>query len=260
MNDFRALVESLGKLTGSTVPKPTGTLAGHAAGLPFEVLVHEKLSQAFSNRAWRHYEFLNHVLSANESKDLQGRLEAFGPESLQGLLCRGRKQMQDWSRENLFEEKQNDTAETVVSSESSFDPLRSTVLLVDVKTHNSAKQGQPPNIMSAGKLSEALASGLDEGSIRFDVVYVGVSWVIQDETLKASQVSVVSLFKMKPQVYINWAAAEQIQFHPHLAEQDYKGTREDWAREYLSHFVSSLEKRIKTQEQRLERFTKIAQA
>jgi type II restriction enzyme len=114
--------------------------------------------------------------------------------------------------------------------------------------------------MSAGKLSEALASALAEGSIRFDVVYVGVSWVIKGETLQASQVSVVSLFKMKPQVYINWAAAEQIQFHPHLAEQDFKGTREDWAREYLLHFVSSLEKRIKKQEQRLERFTKIAQA
>lgn len=257
MDDYSKLIKNLQVLVGSTVPKPSGTLAGHAAGLPFEKLVHERLVTTFQGRALRHFEFLNDVLSRHQKEDVAQRLEAHGPNSLQGLLCRGKAGVAAWTPSKPFEEKQNDTAETIISSDPIFDPNSSHLLLLDVKTYNAAKKGQPPNIISAGKLSEALASALEEGRVRFDIVYVGVSWTVEDQTLRGNEISVVSLFKMDPKLYVNWAAAEQIQFHPHLARQEFKGPREQWAKEFLEHFVESLERRIGKQALRLERFKKI---
>jgi hypothetical protein len=257
MDDYSKLTHALQALVGSSVPKPPGTLAGHAAGLPFEKLVHERLITTFGGRALRHFEFLNHVLSSHENESVAQRVEAFGPKSLQGLLCRGKAQMAQWTPSKPFEEKQNDTAETVISSDLVFDPSSSHLLLLDVKTYNSAKQGQPPNIISAGKLSEALAAALEEGHLRFDIVYVGVSWTVEDQTLRGNEISVVSLFKMDPKLYVNWASAEQIQFHPHLAKQEFTGSREQWAKEFLEHFVQSLDRRILKQVSRLERFKTI---
>ncbi len=260
MDDFSALKEDLNALVGSTVPKPAGTLAGHAAGLPFENLVHKRLVAKFRGRAMRHFEFLNDVLGRHEDENLTLRLAAFGPKSLQGLLCRGKEKMAAWKSSAPFEEKQNDTAESIICSDSVFDSTSSHLLLLDVKTFNTSKHGQPPNIISAGKLSEALASALEEGELRFDIVYVGVSWAVEGSTLKANEISVISLFKMDPKLYINWAAAEQVQFHPHLAQQDFSGSREQWAREFLEHFVRSLDRRIGKQESRLARFRAIIQS
>jgi type II restriction enzyme len=257
MDDYSRLTKDLKTLVGTSVPKPSGTLAGHAAGLPFEKLVHERLVTTFAGRALRHFEFLNDVLSRHENDSVAQRLEAFGPVSLQGLLCRGRTQMAQWTPSKLFDEKQNDTAETIISSDLVFDPNSSHLLLLDVKTYNAAKNGQPPNIISAGKLSEALASALEDGQLRFDIVYVGVSWTVEGETLRGNEISVVSLFKMDPKLYVNWAAAEQIQFHPHLAKQEFTGSREQWANEFLEHFVESLDRRIGKQAARLERFRTI---
>lgn len=257
MSDFQSLREDLLTLKGATVPKPSGTLAGHAAGLPFERLVHERLTDRFGTRALRHFEFLNRVLEETSSSSLVDRLNAFGPASLQGLLCRGKEQMKNWSPNNPFEEKQNDTAESIISDTIVYDSKSSNLLLLDVKTFNSQRQGQPPNIISAGKLSEALARALEEGVVRFDFVYVGMSWEVVENTLTCNDVSLVSLFKMEPQVYINWAAAEQIQFHPHQAAQSFGGTREEWARDFLTHFVNSLKRRIDKQHARLARFENI---
>jgi type II restriction enzyme len=259
MDDYSILKDDLQILVGQSVTKPGGTLAGHAAGLPFEKLVHERLVSTFSSRAMRHFEFLNQVLNRHERDTVTERINAFGPKSLQGLLCRGKQQMADWTSSSQFEEKQNDTAESIICSDQIFDSKKSHLLLLDVKTYNSAKQGQPPNIISAGKLSEALASALEEGGVRFDVVYVGVSWTVEGQTLLGNEISVVSLFKMDPKLYVNWAAAEQIQFHPHLAKQDFIGTREEWAKQFLEHFVSSLEKRIGKQVARLARFRAIVE-
>lgn len=253
MQTLHQLKESLPKLVGATVPKPVGTLAGHAAGLPFEALVHGEVSAIFPGRAFRHFEFLNQVLWDLNDSDLNARLNAFGPKSMQSLLVRGKAPMSVWKPEALFEEKQNDTAESVIVPMMPFDPGNG-VTLLDVKTHNNKKNGQPPNIMSAGKLAEALALSIEEGAVLFDVVYVGIGWEVFKETLVCTNLDVVSLFKMPPNPYINWASAEQLQFHVRGAEQTFEGTREDWAKAFLSHFVVSLEGRIETQNKRLSRF------
>ncbi len=247
--------KAVSNLVGVKVQRPSRTLAGHAAGLPFEDLVHEKLEKTFGNKVKRHYEFLNFILGNLKTDDADLRIKAFGPESLQSLICRGKKPMQNWSSENLFSEKQNDTAESVIVEDSRFIPESSSLTLIDVKTYNASKKGQPPNIISAGKLAKALALALEEGTVRFDFVYIGVMWMEQNNKLVADNVSVISLFKIPPsEIYINWAAAEQIQFHPHTIGQSFKGTKEEWARGFLIQFVASLEKRLSKQTLRLKHY------
>lgn len=258
--DFSALNSVMKSLVGQSVAKPIGTLAGHAAGAPFEKLVHSKLVEVFQDRASRHFEFLNKVLIELNDDEVESRLEAFGPPSIQSLVCRGKGQMKAWSESNLFEEKQNDTAESIIPESWPYVPTETFLRLADVKTHSLQKDGQPPNIMSAGKLAEALALALEEGAVRFDFIYLGISWEIEGDRLVCRSTDTISLFKMQPDPYINWAAAEQLQFQVHGASQTFSETREEWAKQFLNHFADSLEARIKKQNARLARFRALASA
>lgn len=258
LNTIVKLEACLNALIGTALNRPKGSLAGHAAALPLEDLVHSKLEEAFPKLAFRQFEFLNTVLATVSEEDLATRITAFGPPSLQSLLCRGKAQMRNWSPRSLFDVKQNDTAETIICESMPFNSETDSLILADVKSHNVTKNGQPPNIMSAGKLAEALALALEEGEIRFDFVYLGISWEILGDKLLVTDTRVISLFKMPPTPYINWAAAEQLQFHIQDAPQDFTESKEEWAKKYLRHFSDSLENRIAKQNVRLERFRKLS--
>lgn len=53
-----------------------------------------------------------------------------------------------------------------------------------------------------------------------------------------------SLFKANPDtLYINWAAAMQIQFHVSELDQSWTGSVEEWAYQYIKVFVKSAEHR-----------------
>jgi hypothetical protein len=55
---------------------------------------------------------------------------------------------------------------------------------------------------------------------------------------------VVNLFKCNPNnLYINWAAAMQLQFHVCDLDQGFEFTKEAWAKAYLNHFVTQAKKR-----------------
>ena len=56
-------------IKGIAVPRPSGQLSGHAGGLPFEAVVHDKLEHQFPRRAFRHYEALNQALSVDSAKE-----------------------------------------------------------------------------------------------------------------------------------------------------------------------------------------------
>jgi hypothetical protein len=256
----REISDYLQKLTGVKEQKPKGSSAGHAAGLPWEAIVHESLRKKYPSKVLRHYEFLNKVLGAIRNDESSTRFSAFGPESLQKLICRGKAPTLKWTPNNPFSEKQNDTAENIICIDGEYRKDQSELLFLDVKTYNISKKGQAPNIISAKKLSEALALGLKEGKIRFNFVYVGVCWDTEGNFMVAKQISTVSLFKIQPSIYINWASAEQLQFHPHLADQTFQGTREEWASEFLKHFSTSLSKRIDAQKKRLSYFQKLVKA
>jgi len=62
------------------------------------------------------------------------------------------------------------------------------------------------------------------------------------------------LFKAPPeQLYINWAAAMQIQFHVCDLEQTFSGTMEEWTKSYLKHFVKQAKRRA---DDMIEKFVK----
>jgi type II restriction enzyme len=242
-------------LVGRKVARPSGQLSGHAGGLPFETLVHKNLLTAYPDRCRRHFEMLNEILLAHPgAMTYDERMLLFGPQAVRGLLMRGQRPTSSWSPTNLFEEKQDDTAETVILEKPSFDLRDNRVTLIDVKSKNLAVSAQPPNIISAGKLAEALRASLEDGEVPFDIVYVGISFRPSDTELECEAVQVVSLFKVSEPLYINWAAAEQIQFHVASADQDFQGKREDWARIFIKNFCDSLESRIGKQEERLRKF------
>lgn len=245
--DIEKVAESL---VGSKVEKPKGTLAGHAAGLPFERLVHEKITSQFPGKAYRQFEFLNRVFLGHPQTSSTELQQLLGPPSLRVLLSRGAGATKDWSPQNQFVEKQNDTAETIIQPKELYTP-GDRLSFLDVKTHNVKQNGQPPNIMSAEKLARALHAALEEGEILFDFIYLGIDWVIDGGYLVAESSRVISMFKINRMPYINWTAAQQLQFHMNKVDQDFEGSSQEWARQYLGHVWKSL---VTSQDEKRARF------
>lgn len=74
--------------------------------------------------------------------------------------------------------------------------------------------------------------------------YFEVDWLLEQNKLVCKEAHFVNLFKSIPEsLYINWAAAMQIQFHVCNLDQDFKGTMEEWAKTYLTHFVAQVYRR-----------------
>jgi len=253
--DIQTLVENI---VGSHVPRPKGTLSGHAAGLPFERLVDQVLIANWPDRCAQHFEILNKILMSHPRvTSPDERIDLCGPPSVASLVARGREPMRKWSLDNLFEEKQDDTAENILLQKPQFDLRRNPVTLIDVKSHNNHKKGQPPNIMSAGKLAKACKLALEEGAVNFDVIYISVLFDPSPSTLDCTGVRTVSLFSIDSDIYINWTAAQQIQFKPHEIDQDFAGTKEEWAHKFLVTFCDSLEKKIGKDNQRLREYRSV---
>src|SRR3989338_11037728 len=71
-----------------------------------------------------------------------------------------------------------------------------------------------------------------------DISYVGITWEIDGKNLKCTNASIKELFKTDPaNLYINWAAAMQIQFHVETLDQSYRGSVKQWCTDYLRTFV-----------------------
>ncbi len=230
------------KLLGTTVPAPTsGTLSGHAAGEPFDKHVYKFLKEEYPTETYRQYEYLNHLYQTNSTaKTVQERWKLLQSPALAFLLNRGKAATLAWDATALFDEKQNDTADILVVRNNFFN-------IIDVKTFNKAKNGQPPNIISAYKLAKMCALMIESGIYdSHDITYIGLTWEIDGTNLKCVGVDVKELFKTNPQeLYINWAAALQIQFHVSSLTQTYEGSVQDWCKEYLNRFSTQAEERTK---------------
>ncbi len=247
--------EILEVMIDEALPRPKGTLAGHAGGLPFERLIHDVLSDHFGVRCYRHFESLNQVLLNNpHATSPEERRSLFGPESMQLLVSRGKTALKKWTPNNQFIEKQNDTAETILFSNDNCDFNRGEVWLLDVKTQNDVGKAQPPNIISASKLATSLRSAIQEGEVRFNFVYIGVSFHATEKELICKAVNTTSLFQVSNPLYINWSAAQQIQFHPMSVDQDFTGTKTEWSYKFIETFCDSLQNRIGKDQQRLAEF------
>lgn len=262
-NDLRKIGESL---KGAQVPRPSRQLSGHAGGLPFEELVHQELLRCFPGRAFRHYEALNYALMESYKKSsgaFNPKNYTFGSPGVDYLCRRGKDALKSWSPDNLFEEKQNDTAESIVFSDKILNFNSPLVSLVDVKSQNSSKNAQPPNIISANKLINASEKIIeDENRVDFEILYMGVKFhedeINNQKLLIADNWVVVDLFKIDPEaVYINWSAALQIQFHPFNVDQSYTGTHKEWLMSFVKFYIKSLEKRTFKQQESIDKLKKL---
>lgn len=254
------------QIVGRDVPRPSGQLSGHAGGLPFEEIVHDMLVERLGDRAWRHFEALNEALISSKER-LAWRSPpsdfVFGPPDVHFLAKRGESAVRQWALDALFEEKQNDTAESIIFSDEDdqfFSPL---VSFVDVKTQTLRTKAQPPNIISARKIADVSQIVISEGlAVHFEILYLGVKFAELDRgnqpVLVAKDARAISLMKIQPsELYINWAAATQIQFHPSTVDQSYSDSPSAWMREFLDIYCRSLERRLKSQNDEVERIREL---
>ncbi len=238
------------ELIGQKVPKPiSGTLSGHAAGEPFDKHVYSILKKWFPYKTFRQYEYLNFLFSNNlNATGFEERNRLFNSPTVMFLLSRGKDLTNKWSLDNLFEEKQNDTADILVVEGDFFE-------IIDIKTRNISKNAQAPNIISAYKLAQVCAKMIDNKEFeKFNITYIEIDWILEDDFLVCKDVHYISLFKINPsELYINWAAAMQIQFHISNLEETFNKTKEEWSKEYLKHFTAQASKRA---EDMIEKFVK----
>lgn len=227
-------------IIGKSVKKPTGgTLSGHAAGEPFDKLASILIKKQYPDCTYRQYEYLNYLFSKNkDATTLEARNNLFESPTILFLLDRGKSAVEQWRNDKLFEEKQNDTADILVTKNKKFE-------LIDIKTRNLGKIAQAPNIISAFKLAQTCAKMIDNNDFDlFDINYFQIEWKLDGNELVCLNATSAELFKSSPQkLYINWAAAMQIQFHIDELDQSFENSRETWAREYLKHFTEQARKR-----------------
>jgi type II restriction enzyme len=169
---------------------------------------------------------------------VEERNNLFNSPTVMFLLSRGKNATDKWSLENPFDEKQNDTADILVVKDNFCE-------IIDIKTRNISKSAQPPNIISAYKLAQLCAKMIDNEEFdNFSINYFEIDWLLENDFLVCKDTHYVNLFKTDPaDLYINWAAAMQIQFHVSDLDQTYTGARQDWTKAYLKHFVSQAKKR-----------------
>ena len=232
--------ELIKKVKGTSVPKPlSGTLSGHAAGEPFDKHVYNEIKKQFPKNTFRQYEYLNDLYTQNSDViGYEAREKLFKSPSVHFLLARGKEVTNKWSSENPFDEKQNDTADILVVKDNFYE-------IIDIKTRNLSKSAQSPNIISAFKLAQVCAKMIDNKEFEnFSINYFEIDWELENERLVCKEAHFASLFKCNPSnLYINWAAAMQLQFHVCDLDQEFEGSREDWAVAYLKHFVTQVKKR-----------------
>lgn len=236
--DFKSIKD---RLIGAKVEKPrSGTLSGHAAGEPFDKFVYNELQNLYGkHKVFRQFEYLNDLYRKNPTIiDHKEKLKLIESPTAFFLLNRGESATKRWRDDNPFEEKQDDTADILISDKNDYQ-------LIDIKTRNLSKDAQPPNIISSNKLAWVCKFIIDNKEYdNISIIYIGLDWELKGDYLVCNDAHLAEMFKITPsKLYINWAAAMQIQFHVSNVDQFYKGTIEDWAYSYLQYYVQDVYRR-----------------
>ena len=224
------------KLIGATVPRPNvrGTLSGHAAGEPFSELVLDVLTYEHGENILKQHEFLNRLMHNKPSMRGNERIELFPVRALGELMWHGRKNVK-WNSASLFIERQNDFADILDLSEPGC------IHIIDVKTRNARKRGQPPNIMSALRLAKLCKGILNWNDVdQIKITYVGIDWEDRGDHLACVDAHITELMRIPPdELYINFTAALQIQFHLDETSQSFRHSTREWCEKYLRHYTNS---------------------
>lgn len=259
---YSSKIEStLNPLVGKTIKLPNQGLSGHSIGSYMENYVEVNLTPAFPNLAKSHI-FLNKMLMANLELSSQERGELFPDIASKVLFGGSDSVLSKWSQEKQFKSKQDATADLIyIDYDDEGKPF---VRAFDVKSTQSQnnKTGQPPNIISAGKLYTMSDNILNSGEPpRFSINYIGINWEIDKNNSNngiIKKIRIIDLFKIPPtEMYINWTAANQVQFSIEKVSQAYKKSPKEWAKEfqefYLSSELSFLTKKIVMNKNRREK-------
>lgn len=225
--------------------------SGHTVATPLEEEVYDALSKAYPGLTFKQHEAVNKYLSQAAA---QGRVShgfVFGNEAVDYLVNPGKKALSRWPEE-IVPGRQSDTADIVLFSDPSlFDG--SSVFLIDVKSHDLGKNSQPPNIMSARKLAKlaeiCLSKNIDPN---FSMYYVDLGYRKKDAGVVVEDVRMVDMMKIPPldynnkgkPMYINWAAALQVQFRPSEVSQDFELSQKEWLAVFMKNYTSQKRDRI----------------
>jgi hypothetical protein len=228
------------QLTNLKINRPQGQLSGHNSGEPFCDEIYKFLKEKNKNNIFKQYEYLNQLLSNNKSKKTPKERQKLFTDTFGFIVNRGTTSLKNWSTETQFEEKQNDTADIIY-----IDNQEKTI--IDVKTKNISKKGQPPNIISGYKMAQVAESLINKNDgNKIDINYIGIDWELNNNFLDLKEIVVKDLFKISPdKLYINWAAALQIQFDVSIVDQNYKKDKKNWATDYLKMYIASVQNRKK---------------
>ena len=225
--------------------------SGHTVATPLEEEVYDALSKAYPGLTFKQHEAVNKCLSQAAA---QGRVSngfVFGNEAVDYLVNPGKKALSSWPEE-IVPGRQSDTADIVLFSDSSlFDG--SSVFLIDIKSHDLGKNSQPPNIMSARKLAKlaeiCLSKNIDPN---FSLYYIDLGYRKKDAGVVVEDVRMVDMMKIPPldydgkgkPMYINWAAALQVQFRPSEVSQDFELSQREWLAVFMKNYTSQKRDRI----------------
>ena len=190
---------------------------------------------------------MNNILNKNnKKKDLKNFFESSFDKL---MIYKKDTVIKNWSKDNLISEKQDDTADILFIDEKIN-------CIIDVKTRNIEKKGQAPNIISCEKLAIFCKNLILKNDYeKVEINYVGVDWKLANNKMLCNNIFVVDLFKINPKtIYINWAAALQIQFHVDKVDQTYKENKRKWALDFIRKYISSSEERQKKQAKKIEPF------
>ena len=225
--------------------------SGHTVATPLEEEVYDALSKAYPGLTFKQHDAVNEYLS---QAAVQGRVSdgfVFGNEAVDYLVNPGKKALSSWPEE-LVPGRQSDTADMVLFSDSSLFQGAS-VFLIDVKSHDLGKNSQPPNIMSARKLANlaeiCLSKNIDPN---FSLYYLDLGYRKKDAGVVVEDVRMVDMMKIPPldyngkgkPMYINWAAALQVQFRPSEVSQDFELSQKDWLAVFMKNYTSQKRDRI----------------
>lgn len=195
-----------------------------------------EVERQYPNNTFSQREYLYFLFNAqNDSKVIEAKTNLFRNPTVHYIL---NSKVEDL--ENPFDEKQDDTADILVVKDGFYE-------IIDIKTRNLSKTAQAPNIISALKLAQLCAIMIDNKEFdNLSINYFEVDWALESHELVCKDAHFVSLFKANPQnLYINWAAAMQIQFHVCNLDQEFVGTMEYWTKFYIKHFVEGVYRRSK---------------